>query len=48
MEDIVKQLTKRQVSFTNLVFYINTNHTGVTTAKFNKSWYTRIKPLFIP
>ena len=48
MEDIVKQLTNKQVSFTNLTFYVNTNHKGVIRASLTKSWYTRIQPLFIP
>jgi hypothetical protein len=48
MEDIVKQLTNRQVSFTSLTFYANSNHKGVTTAQFSKSWGQRKQPLFIP
>jgi hypothetical protein len=48
MEDIVKQLTNKQVSFTNLTFYVNTNHKGITNASLTKSWYARVQPLFIP
>jgi hypothetical protein len=48
MEDIVKQLTNKQVSFTNLTFYVNTNHKGITNASLTKNWYARVQPLFIP
>jgi len=48
MEDIVKQLVDKQVPFTSLTFHVNTNYKGVNTAQFNKSWYTRKQPLFIP
>lgn len=48
MEDIVKQLTKKQVSFTSLTFTTHSDHKGNKTAQLNKSWYARIQPLFIP
>ena len=48
MEDIVKQLTKKQVSFTSLTFTTHSDHKGNKTARLNKSWYTRKQPLFIP
>lgn len=48
MEDIVKQLTKKQVSFTSLTFTTHSDHKGNKTARLNKSWYTRIQQLFIP
>jgi hypothetical protein len=48
MEDIVKQLINRQVSFITLVLHVNTNHKGVTKASLTKQWYTRTQPLFIP
>jgi hypothetical protein len=48
MEDIVKQLTKKQVSFTGLTFITHSDHKGNKTAQLNKSWYARIQPLFIP
>lgn len=48
MEDIVKQLANKQVSFTSLVFHININNHGNTTAYFSKTWYERRQPIFIP
>jgi len=48
MEDIVKQLVGKQVSFNNLVLNIHTNHKAVTTAQLRKSWYSKVQPLFIP
>ncbi len=48
MEDIVKQLIDKQVSFTSLVFHVNINSKSNTVAFFSKTWYARKQPLFIP
>lgn len=48
MEDIIKQLVNKQVSFTSLTFRVNTDYKGSTTANFSKTWYERKQPLFIP
>ena len=48
MEDIVKQLIDKQVSFTSLVFHVNINSKSNTVAFFSKTWYERKQPLFIP
>jgi len=47
MEDIVKQLIEKKVSFTGLRLNIHTNHKG-TTAKFSRHYSGRLQPLFIP
>jgi hypothetical protein len=48
MEDIIKQLVKKEISFNNLTFCVTTQYNGIIKANFTKSWYQRVQPLFIP
>jgi len=49
MEDIVKQLVEKKVSFTKLNFNTNTNHKGViTNSSLSKYSWSKTQPLFIP
>ena len=48
MEDIVKQLVEKKVSFTKLRFSTYTNHKGVTSSGLSKYSWSNTQPLFIP
>lgn len=48
MEDIVKQLVEKKVSFTKLKFYTSTNHKGETRSSLSKYSWGNMQPIFIP